>query len=183
MGNSGSEVEDAGPSRKDTGSREGPGGGAREAGGLRQGPGGAPGAHMSLPEERLQEGGGRESLAPSFHPTRVEKPWGYELIWARSELYVGKILHIHAGEAFSLQFHEEKDETLHLLRGRVRLQVGPGLEALEERIMEEGESVRIEPGVLHRMEALTEVDLLEASTPELDDVVRVQDRYGRGRPG
>jgi mannose-6-phosphate isomerase len=137
---------------------------------------------MVAPEAQLRAAG-RPDLSPSFAPVRVEKPWGYELIWAHTELYVGKILHIHAGEAFSLQFHEEKDETLHLLKGRVRLQVGPGLDSLEERILEAGESVRIEPGTLHRMEALEEVDLLEASTPELDDVVRIRDRYGRGDAG
>jgi mannose-6-phosphate isomerase len=144
--------------------------------------GGEPGPRLTAPEERLREGS-REKFPRSFEPERVEKPWGYELIWARTELYVGKILHIHRGEAFSLQFHEEKDETLHLLRGRVRLWVGPGVGSLQERILEEGESVRIQPGTLHRMEALTDVDLLEASTSELDDVIRVMDRYGRGREG
>jgi mannose-6-phosphate isomerase len=182
MRNSGPDVEGAPNPGGGAGSRDRPGAGGGDTGDGGAIPRGTPGPNMALPESRLPPRG-RESLAPSFHPTRVEKPWGYELIWARSELYVGKILHIHAGEAFSLQFHEEKDETLYLLRGRVRLQVGPGVDSMEERIMEEGESVRIEPGILHRMEALTEVDLLEASTPELDDVVRVQDRYGRGRPG
>lgn len=139
-------------------------------------------SRMVAPEEQLRAAS-RAQVSPSFAPTRVEKPWGYELIWAQTEYYVGKILHIQEGEAFSLQFHEEKDETLHLLRGRVRLLVGPGLDSLEERILEEGESLRIEPGTVHRMEALSEVDLLEASTPELDDVVRIRDRYGRGTPG
>jgi mannose-6-phosphate isomerase len=149
-----------------------------------RGPGGpAPrGPRLTAPESRLRREA-RESISPPFAPTRVEKPWGYELIWAHTDLYVGKILHIHSGEAFSLQFHEEKDETLHLLTGRVRLYVGPGVDSLEERILEEGESVRIEPGTIHRMEALADVDLLEVSTPELDDVVRVRDRYGRSNPG
>jgi len=152
---------------------------AQEAGDLRNSdarPGSE--ARMVAPEEQLRAAA-RGSLSPTFAPVRVEKPWGYELIWAHTELYVGKILHIHAGEAFSLQFHEEKDETLHVLRGRVRLHVGPGVDSLEERLLEEGDSVRIEPGTLHRMEALSEVDLMEVSTPELDDVVRIQDRYGR----
>jgi mannose-6-phosphate isomerase len=151
-----------------------------EGGGGRQDSGGGSGseARMVAPEAQLRAAA-RGALSPTFAPVRVEKPWGYELIWAHTELYVGKILHIHAGEAFSLQFHEEKDETLHLLRGRVRLHVGPGVDSLEERILEEGDSVRIEPGTLHRMEALSEVDLMEVSTPELDDVVRIEDRYGR----
>jgi mannose-6-phosphate isomerase len=112
-------------------------------------------------------------------PVRVEKPWGYELIWAHTELYVGKLLFVRAGEALSLQFHEEKDETLHLLEGRVRLEAGPGLDALRPVQLDEGMSIRIEPGTLHRIVAVSDCTFLEASTPELDDVVRVQDRYGR----
>ncbi len=109
----------------------------------------------------------------------MEKPWGYELIWAESELYVGKLLFIREGEAFSLQFHEEKDETLHLLDGEVRLLVGRTRDRLTLIPLRAGESLRIEPGVIHRMEAVTDCRILEASTPELDDVVRIEDRYGR----
>jgi mannose-6-phosphate isomerase len=119
-----------------------------------------------------------EELRPA-RPRRVEKPWGYELIWAHTELYVGKLLVVREGEALSLQFHEEKDETLHLLEGTLRLEVGPGLDALAECPLEEGESIRIRPGILHRLEAVTDCRILEASTSELHDVVRVQDRYGR----
>ncbi len=128
--------------------------------------------------------GARPGQAPEPHrPIRVEKPWGYELIWAHTPLYVGKLLVVRAGESLSLQFHEEKDETLHLLSGSLRFEAGPGLEALVEVTLEEGMSVRIEPGMLHRMEALTDCRILEASTPELDDVIRVQDRYGRAPTG
>ena len=116
-------------------------------------------------------------------PRRVEKPWGYELIWAHTDLYVGKLLFVKAGEALSLQFHEEKDETLHLLEGRLRLEVGAGLDALTEQTLLEGQSIRIEPGTLHRITAETDCRILEASTAELDDVVRVQDRYGRAPGG
>jgi len=116
-------------------------------------------------------------------PRRVDKPWGYELIWAHTDLYVGKLLFVKAGEALSLQFHEEKDETLHLLEGRLRLEVGAGLDALAEQTLLEGQSIRIEPGTLHRITAETDCSILEASTPELDDVVRVQDRYGRAPGG
>lgn len=114
-----------------------------------------------------------------MEPTRVEKPWGYELIWAHTDRYVGKILHVDAGHALSLQYHREKDETIHLLKGELRFWAGAAEDQLEEISLEEGESFRIRPGTVHRMEAITDVDILEASTPELDDVVRVSDRYGR----
>jgi mannose-6-phosphate isomerase-like protein (cupin superfamily) len=115
----------------------------------------------------------------AVQPRRVEKPWGHELIWAETDRYVGKVLHVRAGHALSLQYHEKKDETIHLLTGAMRFWVGPSLDALEEVTVSAGESVRIKPGTVHRMEALTDVDILEASTPELDDVVRLEDRYGR----
>lgn len=112
-------------------------------------------------------------------PRRVEKPWGYELIWAETDRYVGKILHVTAGHALSLQYHEKKDETIHMLRGTMRFEVGPSADALEVVELAEGHSWRIMPGTVHRMVAITDVDILEASTPELDDVVRLEDRYGR----
>ena len=112
-------------------------------------------------------------------PQRVDKPWGHELIWASTDRYVGKILHVTAGHALSLQYHERKDETIHLLRGRMRFFAGPDVAQLAEITLEEGQSYRIRPGTVHRMEAITDVDILEASTPDLDDVVRLQDRYGR----
>lgn len=112
-------------------------------------------------------------------PRRVEKPWGHELIWAHTENYVGKILHVQRGHALSLQYHETKDETMHLLRGRMRLMLGPAADQLEEVMLEEGQSIRIRPHTVHRVEALTDVDILEASTPHLDDVIRLEDRYGR----
>lgn len=110
---------------------------------------------------------------------RIEKPWGSELVWAETELYVGKLLHVRGGEALSIQFHERKDETLHLLEGEVRLRMGPSLEELEDVELRPGQSVRIRPGMIHQMEAVTDCRLLEASTPHLDDVVRIVDRYGR----
>lgn len=119
------------------------------------------------------------SGAGAFEPRVVEKPWGHELIWAHTDRYVGKILHVKEGHMLSLQYHEVKDETLHLLRGRMKFVVGPDPDALEAQVVEEGWSFRITPGTIHRMEALTDVDILEASTPELDDVVRIEDRYGR----
>lgn len=111
-------------------------------------------------------------------PHRVEKPWGYELIWAKTDRYVGKILHIEPGHLLSLQYHERKDETIYVLRGEIILRVQEGGELVERRLGE-GQRYHILPGTIHQMEALVASDLLEASTPELDDVVRLQDRYGR----
>ena len=113
-------------------------------------------------------------------PYRVEKPWGYELVWARTDRYVGKILHIEPGHLLSLQYHEKKDETIFVLKGEIvfRVKATPDDELTERRMLE-GESYRISPGTIHQMEALSPSDLLEASTPELDDVVRLEDRYGR----
>jgi quercetin dioxygenase-like cupin family protein len=114
-------------------------------------------------------------------PVRVEKPWGHELIWAHTDRYVGKILHVKAGHSLSLQYHLKKDETIHLFSGKLRFQFGRDGEALSERVLEPGESFHIDPLLRHRMIAVTDCDILEASTPELDDVVRLEDRYGRAK--
>ena len=114
-----------------------------------------------------------------FETTYVDKPWGHELIWAHSDSYVGKVLHINAGESLSLQYHEVKDETIHVFRGQMVFLVGPSEDAMEEVELTEGMSFRIQPGTRHRMTAVTDCDLLEVSTPHLDDVVRLEDRYGR----
>ena len=111
-------------------------------------------------------------------PYRVDKPWGHELIWARTDRYVGKILHVKAGHVLSCQYHHVKDETMHVLQGELILRIGSA-EQLEERPFRPGESVRIKPGVVHQIEAVIDTDVLEASTPELDDLVRLSDRYGR----
>lgn len=109
----------------------------------------------------------------------VDKPWGHELIWANTERYVGKILHIKAGEALSLQYHRVKDETIMVLTGRLRFEHFSDGE--EPAVTELGPRVpfHIRPGLRHRMIALEDTDVVEVSTPELDDVVRLQDRYGR----
>lgn len=111
----------------------------------------------------------------------VPKPWGHETIWASTDLYVGKILHIKAGHALSIQYHNAKDETVHLLSGEIiyRVQTGPGQDDLEDVRLRAGESFRITPHTVHQMEAVTDCDVLEASTAHLDDVVRLKDRYGR----
>ena len=111
----------------------------------------------------------------------VPKPWGHETIWAHTESYVGKILHVKAGQALSVQYHERKDETVHLLSGTMKYWVGSlgGDAALTDVRLEQGQSFRITPGTVHYIEAVTDCDVLEASTPHLDDVVRLKDRYGR----
>jgi len=109
---------------------------------------------------------------------RVEKPWGYELIWARTDRYVGKLLHIRQGHRLSLQYHTRKDETIYVQAGRLRLVVDEG-RGLREIEMNPGDGFHIPPLMKHRMIAATDCDVLEVSTPELDDVVRLEDAYGR----
>ena len=110
----------------------------------------------------------------------VPKPWGHETIWAHTDRYVGKILHITAGQALSVQYHERKDETVYLLQGEMKYWVQlPGEAELQDQPLTSGQSLRITPGTIHYMEAITACDVLEASTPEIDDIVRLKDRYGR----
>jgi mannose-6-phosphate isomerase len=143
--------------------------------------------------------------------TTVPKPWGHETIWAKTDRYVGKVLHIKAGHALSVQYHKQKDETVFLLSGQLKYWVqtevkgqrpeakgqmatGPhrtagtgetpvaGRQAIPEMNdvnLRVGDAFRITPGTIHYMEAVTDCDILEVSTPELDDVVRLKDRYGR----
>lgn len=113
--------------------------------------------------------------------TRVPKPWGFELIWAHTDRYVGKILHVNKGEILSLQYHEMKDETLFVVRGKVLLSLRKGDEA-SDLVLGEGEAFHVPPGLIHRIEALEDSDVAEVSTPELSDVVRLEDRYGRVEP-
>ncbi len=112
---------------------------------------------------------------------RVPKPWGYEIWWARTERYVGKILHVKKGESLSLQYHNVKDETILMQSGLLLFETGqkgdPG--PLRRLTMKPGDVFHITPGTLHRMTALEDSDLVEVSTPETDDVVRLEDRYGR----
>lgn len=110
--------------------------------------------------------------------TRVPKPWGYELIFAKTDRYVGKILHIVKGECLSLQYHEMKEETLFVVRGELRLTVESDGDR-RELALREGEAFHIPPRLIHRMEAVVDTDVAEVSTPELHDVVRLEDRYGR----
>src|SRR5437016_4332643 len=109
---------------------------------------------------------------------RVDKPWGHEVIWAETDRYVGKLLHIKAGQCLSRQYHRVKEETLMVQAGEMTLEIGP-IEAVEARRMVAGDSFHVKPGTIHRMLAVSDVDLVEVSTPELDDVVRLEDVYGR----
>lgn len=111
--------------------------------------------------------------------TRVDKPWGHELIWAKTDRYVGKILHIKAGEALSLQYHRVKDETIMVLSGRLRFEHFADGESPTATELGPREPFHITPGLRHRMIAIEDTDVLEVSTTELDDVVRLEDRYGR----
>jgi len=112
-------------------------------------------------------------------PRRVEKPWGHEIIWAQTDRYVGKILVIEAGRRLSLQYHDAKDEWIRVLSGRLRLTLEADDGTLEELVLEPGEGARIAPGRRHRFAAVERVELVEVSTPELDDVVRLADDFGR----
>ncbi len=112
-------------------------------------------------------------------PFRVDKPWGYELIWAHTDRYVGKVLHVNAGHVLSLQYHNLKDETMHVLSGELILRTANADGTLEARPFRAGESVHIPAKLIHQIEAVVDSDVLEASTPELDDLVRLNDRYGR----
>ncbi|HJQ74355.1 MAG TPA: cupin domain-containing protein [Gaiellaceae bacterium] len=114
-------------------------------------------------------------------PDHVPKPWGHETIWARTDRYVGKILHVRAGESLSLQYHERKEETIRVLSGSVTLEVGAEGAARDTVRLAPGDAWHLPPGTRHRIVALADTDLLEVSTPELDDVVRLEDRYGRVR--
>ena len=110
---------------------------------------------------------------------RVDKPWGHELVWAETNRYVGKILHIKKGHSLSLQYHVQKDETIFLQAGSMRFEHYREDEAPQATDLAPGEAFRITPGLRHRMTALEDCDVLEVSTPELDDVVRLEDKYGR----
>ncbi len=105
---------------------------------------------------------------------RIEKPWGYEVWWAVTDKYVGKLIHVNQGHSLSLQYHVQKHESMFLMHGEAEILLDG-----ETRLFHPGESVIIAPPTRHRLTALTDIDVIEVSTPELDDVVRLEDRYGR----
>lgn len=112
---------------------------------------------------------------------RVDKPWGYEIWWAQTDRYVGKFLHIKAGASLSLQYHEQKDETILVQAGTLLFETGSrdDLKNLRKIEMTAGDRFHITPGTVHRMTGVTDVDIVEVSTPEVHDVVRLEDKYGR----
>ena len=116
----------------------------------------------------------------AVEPKRVDKPWGYELIWALTDKYCGKLLFVRAGEELSLQFHNVKDESWLVHEGRAELELARAGEAVTVReIVGPGAAFRFEPGTVHRLRALEDTTVLEVSTPDIGDVVRLEDRYGR----
>jgi mannose-6-phosphate isomerase len=116
----------------------------------------------------------------TIEPRRVEKPWGYELVWAQTDAYVGKVLFIKAGESLSLQFHRAKDESWLIQSGRAKLELGSaGDPILKEEVVAGGACFHFRPGTVHRVTALEDTTIMEVSTAHLDDIVRLEDRYGR----
>jgi mannose-6-phosphate isomerase len=113
-------------------------------------------------------------------PQKIDKPWGHELIFAVTERYAGKLLVVKAGESLSLQFHKVKDEAWYVLEGRAKVELGaPGEPILASEVVGAGAAFRFPPGTVHRVRALEDTTILEVSTPELDDVIRLEDSYGR----
>jgi mannose-6-phosphate isomerase len=122
--------------------------------------------------------GGLDKFASE--PEKVDKPWGHEVIWAVSDSYAGKILFVKAGESMSLQFHNVKDEAWYILEGRAKLELGAaGERMLNNEVIGPGAAFRFPPGTVHRLTAVEDTTIIEVSTPQLDDVVRLEDRYGR----
>ena len=115
----------------------------------------------------------------SVEPRRVEKPWGWELVWAETDAYVGKLLFVRAGQALSLQYHEVKDEAWLVEEGKASVELGEVGGAVETIEIGAGDALRYPPGTVHRITALEDTLVVEVSTPHLDDVVRLEDRYGR----
>ena len=116
----------------------------------------------------------------TFDVRRVEKPWGHELIWALTESYCGKVLFVRAGASLSLQFHREKEESWLVHSGRARLELGDaGKAVLQQEVVTAGSAFHYQPGTVHRVTALEDTLVLEVSTPHLDDIVRLEDKYGR----
>jgi len=127
-------------------------------------------------------GSGSTPAPPEFgrvEDHKVDKPWGYELRWAITDRYLGKVLHLKKGEALSLQYHERKDECLYVIKGAIDMEVGGPDGKMTTHRMRAGDTVHLTPGTRHRLTAIEETDIFEVSTPEIDDVVRLEDRYGR----
>src|SRR5437762_13147732 len=125
---------------------------------------------------------GSRPVLPEFgriEDTKVEKPWGYELRWAITDRYLGKVLHLNKGESLSLQYHERKDECQYVINGAVDMEVGGAEDTLTTHRMSAGDTVHLTAGTRHRLTAVEDTDIFEVSTAEIDDVIRLEDRYGR----
>lgn len=131
------------------------------------------------PDQEKEEKQQYDPAVGDREPRRVDKPWGHEIWWAQTDAYAGKLLHVNAGHRLSLQLHREKDESSYLLSGRLRLTSGPSIDELSEQEVGPGFAWRVEPGTIHSIEAIEDSVVLEVSTSHLDDVVRLEDRYGR----
>jgi mannose-6-phosphate isomerase-like protein (cupin superfamily) len=112
-------------------------------------------------------------------PRKVDKPWGWELVWAEADEYVGKLLFVRAGESLSLQYHDVKDESWLVQEGRARLELGEVGGELETVEIVAGDAFRFRPRTVHRVTAVEDTLVIEVSTNHLADVVRLEDRYGR----
>jgi mannose-6-phosphate isomerase-like protein (cupin superfamily) len=127
----------------------------------------------------MTDASGEPATALDAGARRVEKPWGHELIWAQTDRYAGKVIVIRTGHRLSLQMHERKDESVYVLAGRLRLHLEDDAGEMREHDLGPGDHAHIAVGRRHRFESLDTVELIEVSTPELDDVIRLQDDYGR----
>jgi len=114
-------------------------------------------------------------------PRKTEKPWGYELLFALTPQYAGKVIFVKKGYRLSLQYHREKDESMYLLQGKVQFTIQPQNGKTQEKIVEPGFCLHLPAMTTHRVEALEDSTILEVSTPQLNDVVRLQDDYGRAK--
>ena len=124
----------------------------------------------------MSEHEGRTGVAPN---RRVDKPWGHEIIWAHTDAYVGKVLVIETGKRLSLQKHEIKDESILVVSGRLRLWMEGDDGEVRTEELGPGDARHVPTGKIHRYEAIERCELMEVSTPELDDVVRLEDDFGR----
>lgn len=112
-------------------------------------------------------------------PRKTEKPWGFELLFAHTPKYAGKVIFVKKGHRFSLQYHEKKDETLYIYEGKALLEIEGSNERMTSKVVQPGHGIRVLPCTRHRLEAIEDTTFFEVSTPELEDVVRVEDDYGR----
>ena len=122
--------------------------------------------------------GGNVSTGDKF-PQKIEKPWGFELLFARTPKYAGKLIFVRKGHRLSLQYHKKKDESMYVYEGKAKIEIEESGKQLVQSIAQPGYCFRISPGTKHRIEAIEDTTLIEVSTPELEDIERLEDDYGR----